>query len=655
MDETNPTTAATPSTTSPSDDSCDPTTCLGFGVYGKVVVDPADRHRVLKYSRADGLTQAALRELAALEVMRGDDAVPTVGHWALAACDTHCGCSSTVSAARRRRARPHRHFVFSMGRADTDLGRLLRQRLRDRAVTAAAGTAPFGEAEIRVVLASLVRCLARAQARQGVVHRDIKPSNVLVYVGPPLRVQMADWGLSSSSWRAVGDEGRMTNEIQSLWYRSPENLLVLRRTATGDVVDPRAMDVWSLGVLMYDMATTDETFHGSTPLDQLRRVLTRVGLRDSDAAALGIDRAWRTQWPREPSMAVARSQSPGQWRAQTVAVAGLSHDALHFLNLCLTVNPQQRPPLDALARHPFVADVEATCAADAGPLPPLPAVYGTGALPDAVDVRQRAAVVAWLWSLARRRDHTFAQMDVAVTLLDRYLERRPVAGDALHLVASACFLLAAKYVEVRPLSLHDMVWFVKGTFDVVALAAAEEDVLRVVDGALLPARLAAPLFAQTLRRHVRPVVANLIAVDRTRARQRLMMAGATRDEIRLWCFVVLVWTVQTTLFPCQHVQLDAIVPHALDRYQNGWLHGVLQVVASPSTTTADVAALFVARGWWRDLALLPPSSPSSSDSPPSDAWTATWSRFLSGVNGRYLGEQFVRTVGLWLTTQPPSV
>ncbi len=125
----------------------------------------------------------------------------------------------------------------------------------------------------------LADALAAAHER-GIVHRDLKPQNVMVAAGG--RVKVLDFGIAKLRLPA-GEAGEqdftaLTGAGQALGtapYMAPEQLL-------GDAVDARS-DLFSLGVVLYEMATGRRPFPGTAPAEVIASILRDEPRLVSDA------------------------------------------------------------------------------------------------------------------------------------------------------------------------------------------------------------------------------------------------------------------------------------------------------------------------------------------------------------------------------------
>jgi eukaryotic-like serine/threonine-protein kinase len=99
--------------------------------------------------------------------------------------------------------------------------------------------------------------------RGGIVHRDIKPHNIIV--GGDGRLKVTDFGIARSGTSQMTEAGSIVGTAQ---YLSPEQ-------ARGAPVDPRS-DLYSLGIVLYEMLTGEVPFTGDTPVEIAMKHLSQV-------------------------------------------------------------------------------------------------------------------------------------------------------------------------------------------------------------------------------------------------------------------------------------------------------------------------------------------------------------------------------------------
>jgi len=139
------------------------------------------------------------------------------------------------------------------------------------------GRIPLDEA--LAIARQIAEALEEAHEK-GIVHRDLKPANVKVT--PEGRVKVLDFGLAkalggdagTSSATDVSSSPTMSRHateagliLGTAAYMSPEQ-------ARGKAVDKRA-DIWSFGVVMFEIFSGKRLFTGETVTDVLAAVLTR--------------------------------------------------------------------------------------------------------------------------------------------------------------------------------------------------------------------------------------------------------------------------------------------------------------------------------------------------------------------------------------------
>lgn len=112
-----------------------------------------------------------------------------------------------------------------------------------------------------------------AAHRKGIMHRDLKPDNIML--DDDGRVKLLDFGLAKLHQELDGDiiETRVNSAyatqegviLGTVAYMSPEQ-------AIGKEVDPRS-DIFSLGIILFEMATGKQPFTGDTSISILTSII----------------------------------------------------------------------------------------------------------------------------------------------------------------------------------------------------------------------------------------------------------------------------------------------------------------------------------------------------------------------------------------------
>jgi serine/threonine-protein kinase len=115
----------------------------------------------------------------------------------------------------------------------------------------------------------IAKALSHAHGR-GIVHRDIKPQNIMILRDGTAKV--ADFGIAHL--QSAGQETVTNDALGSVHYISPEQ-------AKGEPVDARA-DIYSFGVVMYEMLTGRLPFEGDSPVAVAIQHISSIPLMPRD-------------------------------------------------------------------------------------------------------------------------------------------------------------------------------------------------------------------------------------------------------------------------------------------------------------------------------------------------------------------------------------
>jgi serine/threonine-protein kinase len=172
--------------------------------------------------------------------------------------------------------------------------------------------APLQPEEAVGVVVQIAQALDYAH-RRGIVHRDIKPANILIT--DQGKVKITDFGVA----RLPGsDLTRSDQFVGSPGFMSPEQL-------KGAPVDGRA-DLFSLGVILYELLTGKAPFEGETVSEVLYRITTQPAEPPSEAhpnVSPDFDRVLEKALAKDPA---SRFQTGNEMIAVLAPLGGLQID-----------------------------------------------------------------------------------------------------------------------------------------------------------------------------------------------------------------------------------------------------------------------------------------------------------------------------------------
>lgn len=172
---------------------------------------------------------------------------------------------------------PNIIHIYEIGQTDS-FHFIAAEYLDGATLRAHLATTPLQSSEVLDIAVQVASALAAAHAK-GVIHRDIKPENIMVLkenysLHRENYVKVLDFGIAKLTEATTSDGEAPTKPLietnqgvvlGTVSYMSPEQ-------SRGLVVDART-DIWSLGVVLYEMLTNHLPFSGETAEDMRAAIL----------------------------------------------------------------------------------------------------------------------------------------------------------------------------------------------------------------------------------------------------------------------------------------------------------------------------------------------------------------------------------------------
>ena len=168
-----------------------------------------------------------------------------------------------------------------------------------------------------------------------ILHRDLKPQNLLIDKNGIIKV--GDFGLA----RAFGIPIKtLTHEILTLWYRAPEILLGQREYST-------PIDIWSIGLIFYEMAHRKPLFAGDCEIDQIFKIFQMYGTPTEKT------------WPGITKLPEFKLNFP-QFKGKGIQSYNtlIDHVGVDLLEKMIQLDPCKRISAKQALNHPFFDDLD---------------------------------------------------------------------------------------------------------------------------------------------------------------------------------------------------------------------------------------------------------------------------------------------------------
>jgi hypothetical protein len=197
---------------------------------------------------------------------------------------------------------------------------------------------------MQAVTCQILRGLAHLHAC-GVAHRDLKPGNVLL--NKDCKVKISDFGLARGDMQEVADDDTeqqsgplLTEYVVTRWYRAPEILQLPQRYTS-------AVDVWSVGCILGEMACGKALFPGKNHVDMLRLYSAVRG------SPLPEEVAWLPEGT-EARQLLAGYCPPGMISQLGKIIPTASPSCLDLIHRLLGWDPTARPSASDAQEHEYL-------------------------------------------------------------------------------------------------------------------------------------------------------------------------------------------------------------------------------------------------------------------------------------------------------------
>jgi eukaryotic-like serine/threonine-protein kinase len=230
------------------------------------------RYRVLQHLGGGGSSEVYLaedtfmRRKVALKVLRSRDA----NEREVTNFEREVRCASMIN-------HPNIVTVLDVG-ATEELQYIASEYVDGETLRQRMGRGPMEVTEVLDVAIGVASALVAAH-EAWIVHRDIKPENIMLR--RDRGVKILDFGVATLAGAGDGTDPLRRSRVGTLYYLSPEQV-------RGEAIIDTRSDIYSLGVVMYELLAGEPPFDGATAMDILAAIVEKQAPPLPATAPLGL-------------------------------------------------------------------------------------------------------------------------------------------------------------------------------------------------------------------------------------------------------------------------------------------------------------------------------------------------------------------------------
>jgi len=364
---------------------------IGSGVYGDVY-ETTNGIAIKKFKFP--FEAATIREISILNFLKHPNIVKTMGYYSMGS-----------------------KLVLTMEKAKCDLQCVLNDILEEHR--------PY-------IIWQLLNAISYIHSFN-IAHRDIKPSNILVFNG--IEIKICDFGLAKTG---VVSGITHTNEVITMWYRSPEAIL---NPGKYDY----SVDIWSIGVILLQMIFKDNfPLMDNSEIGILFKTFNLLGTPNENKWE-GVTKTehWKDTFPKFKGNL-----------DKLLSETKVSEEEKDILKRMLTWVPNRITAADAL-KHPYFdkirLDMEQKYKIVYSFQVPKPLVSVTKIVQDDNFNWCKTILFSWLWEIKTEIKASNSTLFTAYRLFESYAKNNIIIKRDIQLVGISCFNIASRLLDIEPI------------------------------------------------------------------------------------------------------------------------------------------------------------------------------------------------------------